>query len=358
MEWTALDAPIHLPLLPTGVGSTRHTDATDAVSEVLEDYWRLPFWPQLPNRTDGELMLPQIGLSLPDARWDGELIHWSGRLSEADLANADLPPRDRAAGLYELLEQLPNVAEARKSGVVKGQIVGPLTLARWSCDPDGQSPLHDLESLTQLGAWLGACAAQQALAFQRLGFQTIITFDEPELASVGEQFMPLPWREVVPVLRAALEPVQRTGALAGIHCCADANWTRALDSRPNLIHFDGREGHVDRVIDHHRAIREHVARGGYLGWGIWPTDGRGPLPFDPKDMQYFIANKARDLSFVDASVGLIFKRSMLTGVCGAAGLDEQTERQVAADLEAMSMGIRHRYWIAASTDVDPDAPLT
>lgn len=353
-----MDAPIHLPLLPCGIGSTRHTDAVEAVAEVLEDYWRLPFWPQMPNRTPEEQMIPQTALSLPGASWDGEFITWSGSLSEDDIADAGLPPRERAAGLYELLDQLEHVPEERKSKVVKGQIVGPLTLSRWSRDAAGNPPHADLPTLERLGAWLGAAAAEQARVFQRLGYQAIILFDEPELASVGEPSIPLPWREVVPVLRAAIEPVQRIGALAGIHCCASPNWTRILDARPNLIHFDAREGHVDDVIEHHRAVREHVARGGYLGWGLWPTDGRGPLPFDSKDMQYFLAHKARDLSFVDASVGLIFKRSMLTGVCGGAGLDEATERQVARDLEDLSMGIRHRYWIAATTDVDPDSPLT
>ena len=353
-----VDAPIHLPLLPCGIGSTRHTDAAEATAEILEDYWRLPFWPQLPNRMPEEQMIPQTALSLPGASWDGEYITWSGSLSDADLANADLPPRERAAGLHQLLDRLPTVPEDRKSKVVKGQIVGPLTLSRWMRDANGNAPHEDLPTLERLAAWLGQAAAQQARVFQRLGYQAIILFDEPELASVGEPSIPLPWREVVPVLRAAIEPVQRIGALAGIHCCASPNWTRVLDSRPNLIHFDAREGHVDDVIEHHRAVREHVARGGYLGWGLWPTDGRGPFPFDSKDMQYFLAHKARDLSFVDASVGLIFKRSMLTGVCGGAGLDATTERQVAADLEALSMGIRRRYWIAETTDLDPDSPLT
>ena len=353
-----MDAPIHLPLLPCGIGSMRHTDPAEAVTEVLEDYWRLPFWPQLPNRADEELMIPQTALSLPGASWDGEYITWNGRLSDEDIANAAIPPRERAAGLHELLDRLSSVADERKSKVVKGQLVGPLTLARWSRDASGASPLADLAALERLGAWLGAAAAEQARVFQRQGYQAIIMFDEPELASVGEPSIPLPWREVVPVLRAAIEPVQRIGALAGIHCCAAPNWTRVLDARPNLIHFDAREGHVEDVIEHHRAVREHVARGGYLGWGLWPTDGRGPMPFDSKDMQYFLAHKARDLSFVDASVGLIFKRSMLTGVCGGAGLDASTERQVAKDLEDLSMGIRHRYWIAATTDVDPDGPLT
>ena len=351
-----MEAPIHLPLLPTGVGSVSSADPSEAIDSVLEDYWRLPFWPQLPARDPLEMMIPQIGLSLPGASWDGSVLHWSGALPDAAIADAPLPPPDRAAGLHELLERLPRLPEERRSKVLKGQLVGPITLSRWS-DPAGRGPFDDLEQVQRLAAWLGRIGVRLADAYKALGYQAIVVFDEPELAAVGEPAVPLAWREVEQILRAALEPVQRAGALAGIHCCSRPHWTRVLDARPNLIHFDGREGAVDDVIEHRTAIREHVARGGYLGWGLWPTDAPA-TGFDPKEMQYFLARAARELSFVDASVGLIFKRSMLTGVCGGAGLTADQERELASDLEEMSMGIRRRYWIAAATDVDPDAPLT
>ena len=354
-----MDAPIHLPLYPTGVGSTSQADPVEAVEAALEGYWRMPYWPQLPNRDPLEAMIPQAGLALPGASWDGELLHWSGSLSDAQIASADaLPAPQRATGLHQLLARLPQLPEERRPNVVKGQIVGPLTLAKWSRTAAGAAPHEDLALLERLAAFLGRAAAAQARAFQQLGFQAVVVFDEPELAAVGEPSLPLAWRHVAPVLRAAIEPVQRIGALAGLHCCARPNWTRALDCRPNLIHFDGREGAVEDVLAHRRAIREHVARGGYLGWGLWPTDGAAAEPFDPREMQYFLARAARELSFVDASVGLIFKRSILTGVCGGAGLPAEQERQMAADLEELSMGIRRRYWIAATTDVDPDHPLT
>ena len=354
-----MDAPIHLPLYPTGIGSSCHTDPVAAVNDVLDGYWRMPFWPQLPNRDPLELMIPQIGLSLPGASWDGELLRWSGSLSDAEVAAGDqLPPAERAAGLHELLARLPALPEERRPNVVKGQIVGPLTLSKWSRTASGSAPHEDLALLERLAAFLGRAAAAQARALQDLGYQAVIMFDEPELAAVGEPSLPLAWRHVGPVLRAAIEPVQRLGALAGIHCCGRPNWTRALDCRPNLIHFDGREGAVEDVIAHRRAIREHVARGGYLGWGLWPTDSAASEPFDSREMQYFLARAARELSFVDASVGLIFKRSILTGVCGAAGLTPEQEQRAAVDLEELSMGIRRRYWIAATTDVDPDHPLT
>ena len=351
-----MEAPIHLPLLPTGTGSVSSADPVEAVDAVLEDYWRLPFWPQLPARDPLEMMIPQIGLSLPGASWDGQMLNWSGMLSEADVADAPLPPRERAAGLYELFDRLPSVPEERRSAVLKGQLAGPITLSRWS-SPGGRGTFDDLEQVQRLAAWLGRIGARLAEQFKALGYQAVVVFDEPELAAVGEPAVPLAWREVEPILRAAIEPVQQAGALAGIHCCARPNWTRVLAARPNLIHFDGREGAVDDAIEHRSAIREHVARGGYLGWGLWPTDAPA-AGFDPKEMQYFLARAARELSFVDASVGLIFKRSMLTGVCGSAGLTAAQERELASDLEEMSMGIRRRYWIAATTDVDPDSPLT
>ena len=350
-------AHIHIPLFPSGVGSTHHTDAAAAVDEVLRSYWRMPFWPQLPNRAPEEAMIPQAGLALPGASWDGRSLHWSGRPNDAALAAADLLPESRAAGLHAFLRRLEGMAPSDRPPVVKGQIVGPLTLAMALRDADGAPPFAQPETLAWLARLLGRMAAAQARALLRLVPHVVVVFDEPALAYVDEPALPLPWRQANAVLSAAIEPVQTAGALAGLHCCQAANWTWALRSRPNLIHFDAREGHVDDVLEHRSALREHVARGGYLGWGLWPTD-HPREPFDARAMQYALTDAARHMSFVDASVGLIFKRSMISGVCGAAGLTAADEARMATDLEDLSMGIRRRFWIAASVDVDPDDPLT
>ena len=88
------------------------------------------------------------------------------------------------------------------------------------------------------------------------------------------------------------------------------------------------------------------------------ADGRPVAPFDAKAMQYYLARAAREIAFVDASMGTIFKRSFLSGVCGGAGLTGPQAASMAEQLEDMSMGIRRRHWIAATTDVDPDDPLS
>ena len=351
---------IHIPLFPSGVGSVSETDPDQAVAAIFARYWRMPFWPQLPNRTPLEMMIPQFGLALPGAEWDADsgTLHWSGETSDAALEAAVLPPPERAAGLPAFLTQLESLPAEKRPSVIKGQLTGPLTLSMAMRDPNGRRPHDDPDTLTWLGRFLGRIALLQVERFRAFGAKACIVFDEPALAYVDEPSLPISWSLANSALQEALRPVQETGSIAGLHCCQPPDWTRALRSRPSLIHFDASPGRVEDVIEHKSAIREHVARGGYLGWGLWPTAGNTVDPFDSKEKQYFLANAARDLSFVDASVGLIFKRSMITGVCGSAGLAPGQEATMAQDLEDLSMGIRRRYWIAATTDVDPDDPLT
>jgi hypothetical protein len=349
--------PIHIPLFPSGVGSVQHTDAARAVDDVLGQYARMPFWPQLPNRSPVELMIPQFGLSLPDARWEDPVLRWSGDVRRDPASFASLPPPERAAGLHAFIETMGDTADADRPPVVKGHLVGPLTLSLSMRDTDDRAPHESLETLHWLGQVIGQMGAAQALALRQFDAAVVIVIDEPWLAAVGEPSLPIPWRDAVEVLRASLEPIQRAGALAGIHSCQPPDWTQVLRARPNLIHFDAQEGRIDDFLEHRAAVREHVARGGYLGWGLWPT-AAPETSFDPKAMEYYLARAAREISFVDSSMGQIFKRSMISGTCGAAGMTETQESQMANDLEALSMGIRQRYWIAATTDVDPDHPLT
>lgn len=42
----------------TGIGSLPHRDAEEAVRFVAEQSPAIPFWPQLPQRSDDEMMLP------------------------------------------------------------------------------------------------------------------------------------------------------------------------------------------------------------------------------------------------------------------------------------------------------------
>ena len=348
---------LHLPLFPSGVGSTHHRDPQAAVGDVLRLYARMPFWPQLPHRSEEERILPQVGLDLPGAAWDGKTLRWSGEMSAGALENASAPPPERAAGLAALLAALTARPEAERPPLVKGQLVGPLTLSMVLRDAQGRAPHNDDATMRWLGRFVGRAGAAQARLLRAAAPGVLVVLDEPGLASLGEPRLPLAWRTATEVLREALAPIQATGALAGVHSCAPLDWTRALAARPHLIHFDGREAQLPHLLQHRSALREHVARGGFLGWGLWPTDAPD-TPWDPRAVQSDLARAAREIAFVDASMGTVFKRSFLSGVCGSAGFSAAQEERMAAGLEEVSMGIRRRYWIAETTDTDPDHPLT
>ncbi|MCY3888012.1 MAG: hypothetical protein OXG19_10005, partial [Chloroflexi bacterium] len=321
-----------LRLAPTGAGSTHHRDAHAAVSTVLAAYLELPFWPQLPNRSPSEAMAPQAGLALQGARWDGRRLHWSGERVAAP-SPALLPPPDRAAGLHAFLARLTARPPDQRPPFAKGQLIGPVTLNACIADPP---------SLTTLGRWLGALAAAQVSAFDRLGMRPLIVFDEPLLARVGE---PAPssvtWDDALAALHTAFTPVKRAGGLAGLHCCASANWTRALAAEPDIIHFDATPSGLGRFLDHREALRAHLARGGGFGWGVWPTDAAAP-PFNLSAGRTALLAAADALADAPTGVASLLRRSTLSGVCGTAGFTSEREEQLAANLQALAASLREQ----------------
>ena len=325
------------PFVPTGTGSTPHTDPDAAAEDVLRHYPLLPFWPQLPNRAEAEQMIPQVGLSLPDGRWDGRTLTWSERLSDAALERVGLLPPDRAAGLHALLARLDATPPDARPRVVKGQVAGPLTLASLLRGPNGRPSTGDAERTRWLGAFVGRMGAAQAREFTRRELPSLILFDEPLLGAVDAAA----WRDAIAALEAAFAPVRAEGALVGVHCCATPDWTRALKSRPDLVHFDATPGHADAALAHAPALRAHLARGGYLGWGIWPTDDVSP-PYDAAAAERSLAAAVRALATAAVGPQQIVTRSIVSGVCGAAGLGVEAAGRMAADLEALSTAVRDR----------------
>lgn len=329
-----------LRLAWTGIGSTHHRDPEAAASAVLTAYPDLPFWPQLPNRAPAEAMVPQAALGLPGARWNGQRLHWSGAKVDA-AASAALLPRDHAGGLYALLSRLEALPAAKRPLWAKGQIIGPLTLSTFIT---GNGPRNALDParLVALGRFLGEQGAAQARAFGRLGIRALIAFDEPLLARVGDDRLPVEWDAATAALRAAFTPVAREDGLAGVHCCAPADWSRVLEAEPAIIHFDATPAGLERFLGHRPAVRAYLARGGALGWGVWPTDDASP-PFEAAAARATLVEAAGSLVDSPDQVAEVLRRSTLTGVCGTAGFTADREQQLAADLRTLSAQLRKQF---------------
>jgi len=329
-----------LRLSPTGIGSTHHRDPEAAASVVLEAYPDLPFWPQLPRRAPTEAMAPQAGLALPGARWDGRKLSSSGLDSEISL-RAPLPPEDRAAGLYALLARLEALPPNQRPRHAKGQLIGPFTLGALIQSSADANPLEP-RRLAILARFLGEQGASQARAFNQLGIRAIIVFDEPLLANLGDDSLPLTSDDASTVLRAAFAPVARDSGLPGLHSCAPIDWSCVLNARPAIIHFDATPTAIDHLLSHRETIRSHLACGGALGWGVWPTDDASP-PYNATTARAALVDAADAIAQSPGQIADILRCSTLTGVCGTAGFSATREKRLAADLAVFSSELRERY---------------
>lgn len=219
-----LDLP---PGAVTGVGSLPGSDPAAALEWVARWAPELPFWPQLPARSD--------------------------MLAEGE---SDHPP----PGLAAFLER------ARAGGfpaavALKGQVVGPCTLAL----ARGLGPEAGSE-LAALGARLAALAARQVALLRACGRPALLWIDEPGL---GAWLGAAPPGSALSLLRPILEAVRAADGWPGIHTCAPPPWELLLTLEPELVSFDAWRDLEAAASD--PACRELVARGAWLGVGLVPT---------------------------------------------------------------------------------------
>jgi len=250
----------------TGVGSLPLTDSRAAVQFVAEYSPELPFWPQLPQRSSQEMQLEQAvgeALSLIEPR-DGTY----GYRIKAGKRTALL--RFLAGGPATLTEQNASGFFAFETGwfaglfprakAVKGQMVGPLTLA--SCLFDGETPLiADPEAAGLLTRYLARLALWQIRRLQRYQRPTLLVVDEPCLA-LGASHLPL--------LQWLLERIHATGALAGVHCCAQlVDYALLTRLHADLISFDAYRDLETFAAD--LSTQEFIRGGGIVAYGLLPT---------------------------------------------------------------------------------------
>ncbi|MCK7469495.1 MAG: hypothetical protein MZU95_00855 [Desulfomicrobium escambiense] len=67
-----------------------------------------------------------------------------------------------------------------------------------------------------------------------------------------------------------IDAVHLEGGLAGVHVCANTDWTLVLDSAADILSFDA-YAYFDQFVIYREAIRRFLDRGGLIAWGLVPT---------------------------------------------------------------------------------------
>lgn len=265
----------------TAIGSLPHTNVEAACELMFKSLPEIPCWPQLPKLSVREDMCIQYTEGLPctviDA--DGKTVNidvsqdTSNALAgfyEVYLKNDPdlfkISP-ECAAGFYAMLDRL-NKSSQKSLRALKGQVVGPITLAGSLKLSTGITALYSEEFFDVIIKLMVMKAYWQFTKLSQYGLPVIIFADEPYLTSFGSAFMNISRERAIGALNEVYEAVQSHGGLTGTHCCGNTDWAMLMESKVDIISFDAYE-FMDKYLMYWREIQAFLDRGGYLAWGIY-----------------------------------------------------------------------------------------
>lgn len=267
--------------LATAIGSFPHSDPEEALELISKYFPDAPAWPQLPKRGLKENMCPQFSHGMPALRLDlegkkisfrigenlmAELEAFYMKIIEDDLDYFALTP-DYALGFEALINRLK---QGGRRPYIKGCVTGPITFGLTITDQDRKPSLYYPELFDAMTKTIAMKARWQVNQLDPFCEKVIIFIDEPYLASVGSALVSLQVDEVIENLNEVIAAIHNAGAIAGIHCCANTDWSILMRTDVDILSFDA-FGYAKNLLLYTDRIRQYFDRGGVLAWGITPS---------------------------------------------------------------------------------------
>jgi len=340
------------------IGSLPLEDHGEASELVFRYTPEIPLWVQLPVHAH-EGMLQQFLPGLPGLRsaadrtyvdtsapdFDNEVLAFYEEFVAVTEGGADIDHTrfalgaDVAPGIAVLMEQLANRPEAPVA--VKGQVTGPFTFCTGVHDETRQAIFYNPQLRDAAVKLLALKAVWQVRRLAHLGRPVIIFFDEPALAGFGtSEFISVSREDVSACLAEVIEAVHAAGGIAGVHICANTDWSLALDSSADIVNFDA-YAFFDRFVLYPELIRRFVSDGKILAWGIVPTGNRDDIVKETADSlaEKWYAEVAR-VEALGIDRRRIVSQSLITPSCGAGTLPLELAEKVLQLTREISNRIR------------------
>jgi len=231
-------------------------------------------------------------------------------------------PPGYASGFDGMLEALRGNPDLQ---FFKGQMVGPITFGLAVQDGQNRDVIHNevvfdamIKGLIMRGRWL-------IERMKTVCPKIILFLDEPGLSGYGSAFFSVDAGTIAGRLNELIEDFQGHGALVGVHCCGNTDWSLLLKTKADIVNFDA-WGFFDRFSLYSEAIGEFLSRGGVLAWGIVPTSeftGRETLDA----LREKLEDEFRELSARGIPEQILRERALLTSSCGMGLMSlEHTEK--------------------------------
>jgi hypothetical protein len=256
----------------TGIGSLPLAGTASAMEAVAEFSPEIPFWPQLPQLSEGESVIGQgLGLlaNLIEPREKGYGYQVQEGKMDAVLtilhrSTGELSPSNAAA--FGAFEEALASRFFPSAIAVKGQIEGPITLAAYLFYKD-QPFLSDPALFAAIAFHVSQIICWQIDRLQSVGLPVLLFVDEPGLCLPTHRAVSEEQR--LSALAVTLDGARVRGAIAGLHCCAARPFERMCRIHPDILSFDAHEGLELFFADQHAL--EFVRNGGLVAYGMIPT---------------------------------------------------------------------------------------
>jgi hypothetical protein len=178
----------------------------------------------------------------------------------------------------------------------------------------------------------------QIQKFQKYADRVICFIDEPILSAFGSStYISVRREDVVALIAEVVDAIHEDGALAGVHCCGNTDWSILIDAGVDMVNFDA-FGFGETIALYPDAVRGFVEKGGLLAWGIVPTS----IAIRDESVASLSARFDGLVDNLSKKSGLardaVMEASVLTPSCGTGSME-------AADASAYSIrfAISHKH---------------
>jgi hypothetical protein len=347
--------------LPMLIGSFPLDDHA-ATSRLIMQYTPdIPLWAQLPVFAE-EGMVPQFLPGMPGVvdrngkmyidtaaeTFDGDLVAFFEDYMAADedperLTNSRFSLNAATGrGVDALLDTLSWLDH--RPAAVKGQVTGPITFCTGVKDQDGRAIFYNETLRDAAVKHLTLNARWQIRTLSGPGCPVIVFIDEPALAGFGSsELISISKEEIFACLKEVVDAIHADGGLAGIHVCANTDWSLVLESGADIVNFDA-YAYFDRFILYGSQIREFISAGRMLAWGIVPTLNPEEILRETVDSLYAgWLDRFRQVEALDLAPEIIRSQSFITPSCGVGSLSPDLAERVLTLTRDLSKTIRQAF---------------
>jgi methionine synthase II (cobalamin-independent) len=342
-----------LSACPTLVGSLPHPDPETALDRILDTLSELPAWPQLPCRNFRESMYVQCSEAFPgavvdseseriyfrsDERFHEELEGFYQAIIDDSVDHFAISP-DYALGFHLFLDRMRSGGSPGPRWL-KGQVTGPFSFAMTVTDENKRAMAYNPELFEVAVQGIAMKARWSARKLCEVADGALVVLDEPYLCSFGSAFVNVERKQVVAAIRASVDAIHKEGALAGLHCCGNTDWSLALETGTDVLNPDAFK-FFDGLPLYPAEVKSFLDRGGIVAFGIVPSS-EAALDVTGETLMKDLDSRVDQLAAKGIDRTQLFRQSLITPACGMGTKTVEVADRVLDLLRELSQRLRKR----------------